>query len=169
MTVATDLVLEGLAGERDKIILAMVIAHAWRDASYRARLLAEPKDVLASEGLEFPEGVEVEVVENTSSVTYINIARDTTESSSVVSMLDRLVPIPDGHEIRLVQSTEQKRYFVLPAIPDGLELALATEADLSEAATRVIRNYVYVYAVEAAVAATTVGVAAEVVAVIVLT
>lgn len=171
MAVSTDLVLDGLTGERDKTILAMVIARAWRDPEYRSRLLSESKSVLESEGIEFPDDAEIEVVENTSRVTYINIARDTTEATSVVSALERVIPVPPGHEIRLVQSTEQKRYFVIPAIPEGLELAVTTEAELGDAASRVIRNYVYVYAVEAeaAVTTTTVSLEAEAVAVIVLT
>lgn len=170
MTVATDLVLEGLEGERDKTILAMVVARAWRDNGYRARLLAEPKAVLASEGLEFPDGVDVEVVENTPSATYVNIARNTTEATSVTSMLERLVPVPADHEVRLVQSTEEKRYFVIPLVPEDLEIAVTTEMELGAAASRVIRNYVYTYAVEAqtAVTTTTVDAEAEVIAVVVL-
>lgn len=115
MTVATDLVLEGLEGERDKTLRAMVVARAWRDDDYRARLVAEPKAVLAAEGLEFPDEVEIEVLENKPGITYVNLTRGTTEATSVASVLERLVPLPAGREVRLVQSTENKRYFVIPA------------------------------------------------------
>jgi hypothetical protein len=167
MTVATELLLDGIQGERDKAILAMVVARAWRDADYRGQLLAEPKPLLIAEGLEFPQDAEIEVVENTPSVTYINLTRGTTEATSAISALERLVPVPVGHEVRLVQSTEQMRYFVIPAVPEGLEIADATDVDLDEAASRVIRNYIYVYT--AVFGVTAVDVAAEVVAVVVIT
>jgi hypothetical protein len=172
MTTATDLVLEGLEGERDKTILAMVIARAWRDADYRGHLLADPKAVLVSEGLAFSADVKIEILENTPTITYVNIARDTSEATSLIPILERLVPVQPGHEVRLVQSTEEKRYFVIPVIPEGLEITLTSEADLSEAAARVIRNFTYVFVdivqVQSAAAATTVVAAAEVVAVIVV-
>jgi hypothetical protein len=131
MTVATDLVLDGLEGERDKTLLAMVVARAWRDGDYRSRLIAEPKAILAAEGLELPADVEIEVLENKPGVTYINLARNTTEATSATSILERLVPVPRDHEIRLVQSTEEKRYFVIPVVPDGMDLDFTTEGDLN--------------------------------------
>ncbi len=57
----------------------------------------------------------------------------------------------------------------IPAAPGGLDVDFTTEGDLNEAAAREIRNYLYVYAVESAVVGTTVSVAAEVLAVIVVT
>jgi len=44
---------------------AQLVARAWRDAAFKARLMANPKAVLHEMGLAVPAGVEVEVVENT--------------------------------------------------------------------------------------------------------
>lgn len=169
MAVRADVVLDGLEGERNNTILAMVIARAWRDSGYRTRLIQDPKTVLASEGIEFPADVEVEILENTESARYVNLARDTTEATSVVSALEGSFPLPEGCEIRLVQSTERKRYLVIPTVPDGLEPAMASDAELSRAAGRQLRNGVFVFTIEAVTVGTTVNIFAEAVGAIVLT
>ena len=45
-----------------------VIARIWSDTSLKAKLIANPKSVLADYGLEFPSSVEVQVHENTASL-----------------------------------------------------------------------------------------------------
>ncbi len=49
------------------IAYGQVIARAWRDAKFKARLLADPAAVLRDAGLEIPPGVTVSVVEDTNS------------------------------------------------------------------------------------------------------
>lgn len=46
-----------------------IITQAWSDESLKTRLLNNPKPVLAEYGLKFPSSVEVQVHENTSSLT----------------------------------------------------------------------------------------------------
>ncbi|HNP73458.1 MAG TPA: thiocillin family RiPP [Kouleothrix sp.] len=50
-----------------------VVAKAWADDDFKARLLADPASVLAEAGLAPPAGVEVRAVENTSNVVYLTI------------------------------------------------------------------------------------------------
>jgi hypothetical protein len=45
--------------------MGQVIAKAWSDAEFKARLLANPAETLQSEGIEIPAGVKVNAVENT--------------------------------------------------------------------------------------------------------
>jgi Nitrile hydratase, alpha chain len=49
---------------RDTTILAMITARCWRYADYRAEVTANPRAVLADEGLRLPEGLELRVVES---------------------------------------------------------------------------------------------------------
>lgn len=42
---------------------AKVIAQAWVDENFKAKLLADPKGVLKAEGIEFPENVKVNIAE----------------------------------------------------------------------------------------------------------
>jgi len=48
-----------------------VVARAWADDAFKARLLAEPNAVLQEEGLEIPPGIEIRVVENSENVIYL--------------------------------------------------------------------------------------------------
>ena len=48
-----------------------VVAKAWADPDFKAKLLADPKTVLKENGLEFPEDVELRVVENTDKLVHL--------------------------------------------------------------------------------------------------
>jgi len=53
--------------------ISQIIAKAWSDADFKARLLADPAETLRTEGIEFPAGVKVKAVENTSEQFYLVI------------------------------------------------------------------------------------------------
>ncbi len=46
-------------------VYSRIVAKAWADEAFKQRLLADPKATLVAEGLTFPEGDEVRVVEPT--------------------------------------------------------------------------------------------------------
>lgn len=48
-----------------------VVARAWTDDGFKQRLLADPRDVLAEQGLAVPAGVAVEVHEATPAVLHL--------------------------------------------------------------------------------------------------
>ena len=47
-----------------------MVAKCWADAEFKARLLANPAEVLKAEGVELPAGIEFRIVENTPTVQY---------------------------------------------------------------------------------------------------
>jgi len=49
---------------------AQIIARAWADEGFKARLLREPAKVLRESGISVPDDVEVRVVENTGNVIH---------------------------------------------------------------------------------------------------
>ena len=53
--------------------MGKVIAKAWADAEFKARLLANPAETLQAEGIETPAGVKLNVVENTNEQLYVVI------------------------------------------------------------------------------------------------
>jgi len=53
--------------------MGQVIARAWSDADFKARLLADPAETLRAEGIEVPAGVKVKAVENTDEQFYLVI------------------------------------------------------------------------------------------------
>ena len=50
-----------------------LIAKAWSDEEFKARLMANPKDAMAEVGMDVPEGLEIEVVESTQEKVYLII------------------------------------------------------------------------------------------------
>ena len=50
---------------------AKIVAEAWADAEYKARLLADPAAVLQEAGVELPSGVTLRAVENTGTVMHL--------------------------------------------------------------------------------------------------
>ena len=113
--------------------MAMVIARAWKDPSFKARLIAHPNEVIEEEGYSIPAGVRFVVLENTRTVRYLPLKRNldlTKDLKELKFVLGNLLPIQPGHEIRLVQSTENIRYAVLPATPENVDVDAATQKDL---------------------------------------
>ncbi len=56
--------------ERSKIY-GRIVAKTWEDEGFKQRLLADPKAALQAEGLTFPEGAEVHVVETNDRLFYL--------------------------------------------------------------------------------------------------
>ena len=61
--------------------MSKVIAKAWSDAGFKARLLANPAQTLQAEGIEIPDGVKVNIVENTTEQYYFVIPKKGDELS----------------------------------------------------------------------------------------
>ena len=55
----------------DKKTHARLIARAWEDDDFKARLLKEPQKVLKEEGIKVPRGVKVKAVANDSKTVHI--------------------------------------------------------------------------------------------------
>jgi hypothetical protein len=53
--------------------LGRVVAQAWADPTFKQRLKADPTTVLAENGIQILAGVDIEVVENTPTKTYLTI------------------------------------------------------------------------------------------------
>jgi hypothetical protein len=50
-----------------------LVARAWADEAFKARLLSEPGKTLAEQGIEVPAGVEVRVHENTPTLVHLTL------------------------------------------------------------------------------------------------
>ncbi len=49
---------------------AKLVAKAWSDPAFKARLMREPKTVLAEAGLGLPKGIDLKVIETTGTTAY---------------------------------------------------------------------------------------------------
>ena len=53
--------------------LTDLLAACWKDDALKARFMADPKAVLAERGIEMPEGMDVNVVENSDNTVHITL------------------------------------------------------------------------------------------------
>jgi len=53
--------------------LAQLFASCWKDEALKARFMSDPKAVLKEHGLEFPDGIDVKVVENAADCVHITL------------------------------------------------------------------------------------------------
>ena len=53
--------------------LAKVFAACWKDEALKARFMADPKAVLAEYGMDVPDGIDVNVVENSDNTVHITM------------------------------------------------------------------------------------------------
>ena len=56
---------ETQSDEQRRAVYAKVVARAWDDASFKAKLKSDPHSALAEHGIEVPVGLTVKVVEDT--------------------------------------------------------------------------------------------------------
>ena len=122
---------------------ARAVARAWTDPGFKARLLTDGTAALAELGISGPEG-NVEVVENTTGVHNVVVctlcscypwavlglpprwyksheyrARMVREPRTVLREMS--LDLPDAVEIRVWDSSAEKRYMVLPERPVGTD------------------------------------------------
>lgn len=135
---------------------AGVVARAWTDPAFKARLIATPAAACAELGIDL-QGTVLHVVENTPAVhnlivctlcscypkTLLGIPPDWYKSYAYRSraviepravLAEFGVAVAEGVEVRVHDSTADLRYLVLPARPDGTEGW--SEAELAALATR---------------------------------
>jgi nitrile hydratase len=123
---------------------ARIVAKAWTDPAFRAALLADPRKAITSFDPQANIAFDLQVVENTPTVHYVVVCTlcscypryligvppawyKSTEYRSRVVREPRAVlkefglEFPEETEVRVVDSTADERYLVLPMRPAGTE------------------------------------------------
>ena len=136
---------------------ARVVAHAWVDPAYKARLLANGTAAIAELGFGGPEGEHLVVVENTPTVHNVVVCtlcscypwpvlglppnwyksppyRARMVREPRVLLREMGLDLPESVEIRVWDSSAEIRYMVLPERPAGTEGQ--SEADLAASVSR---------------------------------
>jgi nitrile hydratase len=123
---------------------AKVVARAWVDGEFRARLLADGRAACEAMGISFYDDTDLIVLENTDKVHNLIVctlcscyprpvlglppdwyklkpyrARAVSEPRAVLAEFGTI--IPDDVEVRVHDSTAMVRYLVLPRRPEGTE------------------------------------------------
>jgi nitrile hydratase len=136
---------------------ARVVARAWSDPAYKARLLSSPGAAIAEFGFRGRQGEDMVVLENTDAVHHMVVCTLCScypwpvlglppvwyksapyRSRAVIDPRGVLkefgVEVPEDVEVRVWDSTAELRYLVLPQRPPGTEGL--TEDELAELVTR---------------------------------
>jgi nitrile hydratase alpha subunit len=136
---------------------AKVVARAWKDPEFKERLLSDARSAVAEMGFEFPDDTGLVVLENTDERHHLIVctlcscypgallgpppdwykslpyrSRAVSEPRSVIAEFG--LEIGDGREVRVVDSTAELRYMVLPRQPAGADDL--TEDELAELVPR---------------------------------
>ena len=152
-----DQVIEGFETNFGPMNGAKVVARAWTDPEYKARLLADGTPAIAELGFGGPEGEHMVVVENAPDVHNIVVctlcscypwpvlglpptwyksppyrSRAVREPRALLAEMGTVVP--DDVEIRVWDSSAEVRYLVLPERPAGTDEL--SEGDLAALVTR---------------------------------
>lgn len=148
--VAMDEIIEHYEHEVGPMNGAKVVARAWVDSAYRARLLADGTAAIAELGFGGAEGEHMVVVPNTLSVHNVVVCtlcscypwpvlglppnwyksppyRSRMVREPRVVLAEMGCPVPDDVEIRVWDSSAEVRYLVLPMRPEGTD-ALSEDA-----------------------------------------
>jgi len=136
---------------------AKVVARAWTDPDYRARLLADGTAAIAELGYQGPQGEHIVVLENTPSVHHVVVCtlcscypwpvlglppswyKDPAYRSRIVReprmvLAEFGLDLPLDTEVKVFDSSSEVRYMVLPERPQGSEQL--SEEDLAGLVTR---------------------------------
>ena len=63
--------------------LAALFAACWKDEALKARFQSDPKAVLAEYGMDVPDGIDVNVVENSDNTVHITMPQAPAESTDL--------------------------------------------------------------------------------------
>jgi nitrile hydratase len=136
---------------------AKVVAKAWTDPEYKQRLLADGTAAAAELGFKGPQGEHIVVLENTASAHHVVVCtlcscypwpllglppswyKDSAYRSRVVREPRKVLAewgteLADDVDVRVVDSSSEVRYFVLPERPAGTEAM--SEQELATLVTR---------------------------------
>jgi hypothetical protein len=153
--------------DRNRAIIAEVIARVWREPAYRDQLKKNPKQTLQQAGMSIAADMEVVILENTPTVLHA-VLPPRAEMERFASRLPRAVSLltemPDTVEVRVHRDSATRSYIVIPALPAAIKTGELTDAQLEQVAggkghdSRVATTTL---AVQTAVQATTTAVNAE--------
>jgi|GEM_PF-6489827 len=105
-------------------IMGQIIARCWQDEGYKKSFLQNPKKEMQEAGIAIPENIKITVLENTSKIIYSVLPSQIT-TATLNQMAHNLINInishslklPEGGELRFVQSSSKVHYVVLPERP----------------------------------------------------
>lgn len=123
--------------DRNRAIIAEVIARVWREPAYRDQLKKNAKQVLQQAGMTIPANMEVVVLENTPTVVNAvlppkaDMQRFAPRIQKAVQLLSDM---PDNLEVRVRRDSATRSFLVIPALPAQIKPGELSDAQLEQVA-----------------------------------
>jgi hypothetical protein len=123
--------------DRNRAVLAEVVARSSREPAFRDALKKNPKQVLTQAGAEIPANVEVVLLENTATVVHAvmpprsDMARFQPRFDAAVK---RLFDMPDDIEVRVHRDSATRVFVAIPAAAAAAPRGEITDRQLEQVA-----------------------------------
>ena len=125
------------ASDKNRAILAEVIARSWREPDFRQQLISNPKQTLKEAGADIADNHEVDVFENTDNLIYAvlpEMSQMDSHNAAFDSAVSRLRNLPENVEVRIMRDSQNKSHLVLPMIPAAAAIGEMSDAELEQVA-----------------------------------
>ena len=123
--------------DRNRAIIAEVIARVWREPAYRDQLKKSPKQTLQQAGMSIAANMEVVILENTPTVIHA-VLPPKAEMQRFASRLPQAVALltdmPDTIEVRVHRDSAARSFLVIPAMPAAIKTGELTDKQLEQVA-----------------------------------
>jgi hypothetical protein len=123
--------------DKNRAILAEVIARAWRQPEFRDELKSGPKKTLKAAGMDIAPDMDVVVLENTPSTLYAvlpPLGDQNNYQSRLEKATKRISELPENLELRVVRDTPHKAHVIIPAVPAAVATGQLSDASLEQVA-----------------------------------
>ena len=123
--------------DRNRAVIAEVIARVWREPAFRDQLKKNPKQTLTQAGMTIAASMEVVVLENTPTVIHA-VLPPKADMQRYASRLPKAVALlsdmPDTIEVRVHRDSAARSFLVIPAVPAAVKTGELTDAQLEQVA-----------------------------------
>jgi len=152
--------------DRNRAIIAEVIARVWREPTYREQLKKNPKQTLQQAGMTIPATTEVVLLENTPTIIHAVLpprADMQRYAARIQKAVQMLTDMPEEMEVRVHRDSATRAFLVIPALPAQVKVGELSDAQLEQVAGGKHHHHpaTGVAAVQTTIGVTTVVAAAE--------
>lgn len=124
-------------GDRDRVIMAEMVARCWQDGNFADEFAKDPVTKLREAGMDIPPSMKVAVFRSTDSIIYMGLSHSMSPEDYLnfaKTQFDALLPLSDGREIRIVQSTPTYLPIIIPPTPKTFQSGELSDAELASVA-----------------------------------
>lgn len=123
--------------DRNRAVIAEVIARVWREPAFREQVKKNPKQTLTQAGMTIPASMEVVLLENSPTVIHAvlppkaDMQRFASRLPKAVSLLSDM---PDTIEVRVHRDSAARSFLVIPAAPAAVKTGELSDKQLEQVA-----------------------------------